>query len=302
MENLAPLAGLMALPPQRAASLSSGWRIDTHLAVASHFVASESLTDSVIFDGETTRYSLAIEYGWQEDWSLRLTVPWVTHRAGFLDGPINDWHDTFGLSDGGRAVVPENQFRYQYSSPTIAVSYLTGGDSIGDVRLELNRSLFRDLDQAATLTLGYKAATGNAMHFTGSGSADVFATLRYSSEGLWQLPISWHTQAGFTRAGPSSLLGSDQRHGLWFAGLGIDWHIAKRWSLLAQFDGHSALLSSPETALGSTSGLLSFGLRFAPNRSWMLEVGVIEDIVVETAPDVTFQASLRWRPEPPEFD
>lgn len=31
----------------------------------------------------------------------------------------------------------------------------------------------------------------------------------------------------------------------------------------------------------------------------MLEVGVIEDIIVETAPDVTFQASLRWRPKSP---
>ena len=296
VENLAPLAGLVGLPPQRAATLSDGWRIDTHLAIASHFVASESLAEAVIFDGETTRYSLAIEYGWQEDWSLRLTVPWVTHRGGFLDGPINDWHDAFGLSDGGRAVFPENQFRYQYSSDTIEFDYLTGGDSIGDVRLELNRSLFQDPDQSATLTLGYKAATGDAMHFTGSGSEDFFVTFRYSNAGLWQLPVSWHTQTGFTRVGSSKLLGPDQRNGLWFAGFGIDWHITPRWSFLAQLDSHSGLLDSSMTALGDTSGLLSFGFRFTPHRSWMFDVGVIEDIVVETAPDVTFQASLRWRP------
>lgn len=295
VENLSPLVGLVGLPPQRAAQQSGGWHIDTHLAVASHFVTAEDYPDSVIFDGETVRYSLAVEYGWQEDWSLRLTVPWVSHRAGFLDASINSWHKTFGLSDGGRAAFPQDQFRYQYSNATYEVSQFDEGDSMGDLRLELNRSLFQDAHRAATLTLGYKAATGDPLDFTGSGAEDVFATLRYSAKELWQLPVSWHTQAGFTWVGTSKLLGPNQRDGLWFAGLGVDWRMAKRWSLLAQFDGHAGLLDSPVAALGKTSGLLSFGLRFAPNRSWMLEVSVIEDIIVETAPDVTFQASLRWR-------
>ena len=299
VENLSPLAGLVGLPPQRAAQQASGWHIDTHLAVASHFVAAEDDSDSVIFDGETVRYSLALEYGWQQDWSLRLTVPWVSHGAGFLDSSINSWHNTFGLSDGGRAAFPQDQFRYQYSNASYEVSQFDEGDSMGDVRLELNRSLFQDADRAAALTLGYKAATGDTQHFTGSGAEDVFATLRYSAKELWQLPVSWHAQAGYTWVGTSKLLGPNQRHGLWFAGLGVDWRIAQRWSLLAQFDSHSGVLNSPVAALGKTSGLLSFGLRFSPNRSWMLEVGVIEDIIVETAPDVTFQASLRWRPKSP---
>lgn len=296
VENLAPLAGLISLPAQRGAPLPSGWRVDTHLAVASHFVMAESAADTVIFDGETTRYSLAVEYGWQERWSLRLTVPWIMHRAGFLDGAINSWHEAFGLRDGGREVFPKDQFRFQYRSSSHEVSSLSGGDSVGDIRLEVNRRLFQSPDHAAALTLGYKAATGEVKYFTGSGSEDIFATLRYSGKGLWQTPLSWHTQVGVTWAGTSELLGPNQRRSLWFAGLGFEWPVANRWSVLAQFDSHSEVLDSPVRAVGSTSGLLSFGLRFSPSPSWAFEVSFIEDIIVETAPDVTFQASLRWRP------
>lgn len=75
VENLSPLAGLVGLPPQRAAQQASGWHIDTHLAVASHFVAAEDDSDSVIFDGETVRYSLAVEYGWRQGCVSTGSVP-----------------------------------------------------------------------------------------------------------------------------------------------------------------------------------------------------------------------------------
>ena len=43
-------------------------------------------------------------------------------------------------------------------------------------------------------------------------------------------------------------------------------------------------------------GMLSLGLRRQLGRQWALDVSFAEDIVVESAPDIIFHASLHFRP------
>lgn len=296
VENLSPVSGLISLPPQRSGVVPDGWRIDSHVAIANHFVVDGNTDQSLVLDGETTRLSLALEYGWRPNWSARVTLPWVGHDGGFLDSAIDGWHDFFGMDDGGRAGFPRDQIRYLRAGPGEQFDLMEGRRGLGDIRFELNHGFYRSSDRAASLTLGYKAASGSDDDFTGSSSSDVFATLRVSGAPQSTLPLSWHAQAGYTRAGESTLLGEGQRRGVWFAGLGLGWQFAGNWSVLAQFDSHAAPLHSPLDALGSASGLLSLGLRFQPSENWSVDVSFVEDIIVATAPDITFQASLRWRP------
>ena len=42
--------------------------------------------------------------------------------------------------------------------------------------------------------------------------------------------------------------------------------------------------------------MLTAGARWRFAQHWALDFSVVEDILVETAPDVIFQASLRYRP------
>jgi len=296
VENLSPLTGLLGLPPQRSATLPEGWQIDTHLAIASHFVVDSAADESVFLDGETTRFSLAMEYGWHPAWSARLTVPWVAHDAGFLDGVINSWHDFFGMSDGGRSLYPEDAFRYALDTPEAQFDFTDGDEGVGDIRLELNHGFYRVPGQAASISLGFKLPTGDEDAFTGSGAGDLFTTVRFSGEQLSTLPLTWHAQGGYLWAGSSDRLGPGQEREFWFAGIAADWRFAQRWSLLAQYDSHAAPLDSALDGLGEASGLLSFGLRFYPDRNWSIEASFVEDIIVESAPDITFQASLRWHP------
>jgi len=296
VENLSPLTGLLGLPPQRSATLPEGWRIESHLAIASHFVVDNDGDESVFLDGETTRISLAMEYGWSPAWSARVTLPWVAHDAGFLDSVINNWHDLFGMSDGGRSRYPEDAFRYALDTPQTQFDFTDSDEGVGDIRLELNRSFYRLPGQAASISVGFKLPTGDEDAFTGSGAGDVFTTVRFSGEQLSALPLSWHAQGGYLWAGSSDRFGPGQERGLWFAGIAADWRFARRWSLLAQYDSHAAPLDSAIDGLGKASGLLSFGLRFYPDRHWSIEASFVEDIIVESAPDITFQATLRWHP------
>ena len=139
-----------------------------------------------------------------------------------------------------------------------------------------------------------KFGTGDEDDFLGSGADDAYVAVRFTGDHLSDLPLRWHGQLGYLHAGSSDLIGPAQERDLWFAGLTVDWVVSENWSLLGQVDGHAAPMDSGTTALGEAAIMLTFGARwrFAPN--WAVDFSVVEDAQVETAPDVTFQASLRY--------
>ena len=84
-------------------------------------------------------------------------------------------------------------------------------------------------------------------------------------------------------------MGAQQKDWLWFTGLSAEWLLNDRWSLIAQLDSHSALMKSEVDAVGETAGMLSLGLRRQLGRQWALDVSFAEDIVVESAPILSFR-------------
>ena len=297
VDNLSPLTGLLGIPNQRDAAVEPGWILSMNSAIASQFIVDQQSDEALFFDGETTRLSLAARLALNERWDVAMTVPYVRQASGFLDGVINDWHAAFGMSDGGRSLYPEDNFAYKYASSGHALNVTEPQDGLGDVSVEVTRMLQRSGNQAVSASLGYKFATGDAQSFLGSGAGDTFAALRFSGVHQGDLPITWHGQLGYTWAGESELLGPDQRRHLWFAGLGFDWRLSEHWSFLVQYDGHSAPLFSELTSLGEAAALLSVGARWRAGAQWAIDLSFVEDIRVETAPDVTFQMNVRYLPK-----
>ena len=214
-----------------------------------------------------------------------------------MDDWIDDWHDLWGMPDGGRDDVRNDQLDYRYANRVGTEFSLQDSTSgLGDISLSLTHAFYRNKSSVASLVLGYKFSTGDDDDFLGSGGDDAFVALRFSGPQLSDLPLSWHGQVGYLRAGDSDILGDVQEQNLWFAGLTVDWRLAERWSLIAQLDSHAAPADSDITALGDDAIMATMGVRwrFAPN--WSVDASVVEDIRVETAADVVFQASLRYHP------
>jgi hypothetical protein len=299
VKNLSPVAGLLGLPSQREAGTlgRSELALALHGSVASHYVNDSSANDLLNLDGETLRFALELRYGLAQDWDLQLEVPWLEQSGGDLDSAIDNWHDFWGMSDGGRSSVPRDVLDYRYLSADGQFSLQDDTSGIGDISLALSHAFYRDQDSVLGVALGYKAGTGDEDDFLGSGADDVYIALRFSGEQLSNLPLVWHGQAGYLRAGDSNLLEGVQERNLWFAGLSVDWRVSRNWSVIAQLDGHAAPLDSELTGVGDDAAMGTLGARwyFAPQ--WSVEISVVEDIRVETAPDVTFQASLRYRPQ-----
>jgi hypothetical protein len=297
-KNLSPIAGLVGLPSQRNANTTAKGRVEAalHSSIASHYVAESSDTEYLNLDGETLRFALELRYGLADNWDVQLEIPWLDHSGGELDSLINDWHDLWGMSDGGRSDVPNDLLDYRYATAGTDFYLEDDVSGLGDISLSLTHAFYRQDDSVASVVLGYKFGSGDEDEFLGSGADDAFIALRFSGAHLSDLPLSWHGQAGYLRAGGSDRLDDVQEQDLWFAGLALDWQVAQRWSLLLQVDSHAAPLDSDITGVGDEAVLLSVGARWRFAQAWSLDVDVVEDIRVETAPDVTFQASVRYRP------
>ena len=49
--------------------------------------------------------------------------------------------------------------------------------------------------------------------------------------------------------------------------------------------------------MGGSALMLGLGLRRQFTKGWAADIGFVEDISVETAPDIIFQATIRYRPD-----
>ena len=298
VKNLSPITGLLGLPSQRSADTTQAGALAAalHNSIANHYVLDGSSKEYLNLDGETVRVALDLRYGLAADWELHLEVPWLDHSGGNLDSVIDDWHDLWGMSEGGRDLVPTDLLDYRYATQSVDFGLQEDSSGLGDVSLSLNHVFYRDDRAVASVVLGYKFGTGDEDDFLGSGADDGFVAIRFSGQDLSGLPLSWHGQVGYLRAGDSDLLQDTQEQNLWFAGLALDWALAERWSLIAQLDSHAAPLDSDIKAVGGEAYMFTAGARWRFAQHWSADLSVVEDIRVETAPDVTFQASLRYTP------
>jgi Protein of unknown function (DUF3187) len=294
VKNLAPVAGLLGLPSQRSADTGEAgqWQWALQGSLASHYVADGARRERIILDGETQRLALLGRYAFADGWEVQLELPWQRQDGGVLDTVIDHWHDFWGMPDNGRGEARRDALDYRYADPQLRFDLRQGSDGWGDTSLSLQHRLYRGAGVEAALALGYKFGSGEPAQFTGSGEDDAFATLRLS--GQWGPSLAWHGQFGYLHAGRIPGLEARQERDLWFAGGALAWQLAPRWSLIGQLDAHAAPLDSDLDGLGRDAILLTGGARWAFAGDWALELSLVEDVAVETGPDVIFQAGLQY--------
>ena len=84
VENLSPLAQLVALPSQRSADIKEGLSVSVHTDIATHFVSQASGRERVFFDGETQKHSVNLRWGLSPRWELSAHLSSIKHDGGFV--------------------------------------------------------------------------------------------------------------------------------------------------------------------------------------------------------------------------
>ncbi|MFT6276280.1 MAG: hypothetical protein ACJAZ0_002385 [Halioglobus sp.] len=298
VKNLSPVSALYGLPSQRnAQSQQAGsFALALHNSIANHYILEVDGPEQANIDGETVRIAFEMRYGLADNWDVQVELPWVHYSGGHLDSAIESWHDLWGMPDGGRPGVARDILNIGYSGPESAFSLADKASGLGDVSVAVSHSFYSGENATASAVLGYKFASGDQDDLLGSGEDDIFFALRFSGAPSVGSSLLWHGQAGYILAGEADVLGDSQNTHLWFAGVSMDWRVARHFSLFAQLDMHSAPADSALTAIGEDAYLGSLGGRWTPSENWSLDFSFTEDLQVDTAPDITFQASLRYTP------
>ncbi|MDF1552074.1 MAG: DUF3187 family protein [Deferrisomatales bacterium] len=300
VSNQAPLAKLCGLPTlDRARLLADGeheagfsWDLSNNYTLAGN--AREQLS----FDGESHRFAIRLDRGLSDGWEIGAELLVIAHRRGALDGFVEGWHDFFGLPEGGRDQAASGQLTYSYEKDSRSLFSVRDDEGgLGDLRLLLSRQLHAAADASLALHASVELPTGDGRELLGSGSVDV--ALWVSAEHLWRPAgqrLSLHGGGGLLASDSGEILSSQRRPLVGTGTLGLAW---STWSWLAlqiQFDAHTSLFDgSGLRPIDGASAQMAIGGAAAVAERTRLELAVVEDIVVATAPDVSFHLLLSQR-------
>lgn len=291
--NRNPFVAIQGLPPARGAQLltADATRLSLHADAANTSVVESAATGRrTIIDGETHRLELDLRRGLGGAWEIGLTLPLLRHSGGFLDQPIEQWHDLFQLPNGNRDRLPRDRLLFSHSGPDRTGFRLdNAGGGIGDLQLSAGRRLGENVALRTTV----KLPTGDSDRLTGSGASALATSLH--AGGRFGSGLTWQVSGGLLITGDGDVLPEQRENLLGFGSGTLAWQVAGDWVLKAQLDGHTAAYKGTGEPLDRASLQLSLAVGFNLSPEWTLEAGFSEDIAVETAPDIVFLAGITRR-------
>lgn len=301
-QDQSPVAQIFGLPAAGDAAVLPKGEFSALLAadVASNFAQDSTLRENILLDGENYRFTLALRYGITDRFEAGIDIPYVGQGGGFLDSFIIGWHRFFGLPQGGRTEAPHNRLLYTYSKDGQNRLLINDSDfDIGDIRLYGGMQLYNDggkNPRSVALRASIKVPTGDSRELHGSGSTDFSLWLTASDD--YQLPAWLGHFTIFGAAGGMGMTNGDvladqQRNVAAFGTFGFGWGPAQWIALKAQVSGHTPFYQSDLRELGKDSLQLIVGGTLAFSSQTSLDIGVSEDVIVRTSPDVAFHLALK---------
>ena len=289
-----PLVATFGLPTPLDARIDDETRWATHVDVnwGSTELLQTDAEGALLVDAETFEARWTLQRTLSERMALQVEIPWRHVGAGQLDGFIDEWHDFFGLPEGARPDLPDNELHivYQgYGGRELSIEDSHSG--LGDVVASLGYEISATQKSGHTLWLSVKLPTGDEQTLMGSGALDaslVFATER-------QLAPDWSAfgQVGVTWLGQGEVLFERQQRWVWSGLAGIGWRAWRGLELKAQLDAHTAAYDADGLDYLGDAVILTVGGEYRTVSGWRFDAGVSEDLAVEGSPDVVIVLGLR---------
>lgn len=294
-----PLNGLVGFP--------DGWvapdepAVEISWQIASNAMGQQAAEEYLLLDGETHALTLRLQRRLGERLALGIALPWIAHSGGFLDDPIDAWHDALGLSEGIRPDLPENDLRYAYGRDghaSFEVDHPTSG--LGDLR---SSAAWRLGDPAAATALDLTAdvewPTGDARRLTGSGGIDVAAGLRVAraakSGGRGLERLGWSARAGLLWPGATDAPLPPPAGQVPYYDAALAWAATPSLDLIVQLDGHGRAFQSGLRMTGGNVLQLGAGFAWGFAGRYALRLAVFEDVRTDTTADFTVELAISRR-------
>jgi len=251
--------------------------------------------ESIYLDYESYRLNLAWQYGLTKDWNLKIDIPLIRQTGGHFDSAIYDWHDIFGLRQGNRPFVEDNQYQISYADQNQSLLNLNeSSNSLGDIQIALSHALIENSSTTISLWSSLKLATGDEDKLSSNGATDfsIWLAINQKLSELWRLNIN----TGAVMPGASDYKGIPLTDvvGYGHAMLGVV--LNDTVELKLQLQGHSSYYEDSQTKILGSTYFATFGGTIKLSQCHQIEIGFSEDIKIDASPDASLIISWRRFP------
>lgn len=275
--------GLPFTPP--AVATNGRWRVDVLLAASNSEIAFERRGERLIYDMETHEARIAVTRSFGEHWIVRATLAGTRFGSGFLDSFIEDFHRTFGFTNGDRGRLDTNGHTIEYADARgDRVSLTRSRSGVAPLLLDLAWRVPAEGHEwlyGATL----KLPTSRASVLLDDRAVDLSLWLATQSTAATRLP--WGVRAGLMRRGDTDLLPRRANDTVAFVDATLGWRPTPHWDVAAQYQWHDAAYDSAIPLLGA-AGNLSLSTAWHARAGWTLRAGLVEEVPARHAQDITF--------------
>lgn len=294
--NQLPTASIYGLPTSRSAyhlkPKQSQWSLLG--SVANTFTTSQSSLERITLDNESLLIQASLRYAINNRWQLGVELPWVNHSGGAFDAFIENWHNFFGLPNGGREFSPQDILNISYTKNGVNLIDIDNSQQgISDIRLQADWLISTSEKHSLSLQSQLKLPTGDSSALTGSGATDISLALAYQRP-TNNYHLSWQVSGGLLWITDSDILAEQLNNVIWTSSATMGWNWTKWLQFKMQIDIHSAIYESDLRELGDASGQLTFGFDVKPSPKLAIELSLSEDVFIERSPDVVFRLGFRY--------
>lgn len=294
--NQNPFIASLGLPAPLPARLDADvTQLAATLNWASTAIVDTDADEILIADAETRELRLAVTHAFNDHLALRVELPYLYTSGGTLDGFIDDFHDTFGFSEGDRPLFRRNQLTLWYlrSGQASFVNRTRSTEGVGDLSLSLGTSLMQSEHSAAAAWFGITAPTAaDGAYITGGDDWKLSATLSgtHRLAGRWtlfaQASATVHTGKGVF---------DQQQDVIWNGIASLEWAATRRIFFNVQVQAHSAPIEGSDLTYFGDAIVLTVGGSIRASDTLTVNVGLSEDVQVEASPDAAFVVGLSMR-------
>jgi hypothetical protein len=266
--------------------------LSASLSHSSTYTVQTSRNWVINLDMEITEFNMRYKRIIRDYLELEINLPVLIFSDGFMDGFLEDYHNTFGFPDYGRSERPLNEFLYEVRQNGDLIIKGSTGTGIGDIRLAIKRHLILSDRLILSLKGNIEFPTNDGKEGYSNGSIDTAFSLLLDKGISDSVMTYWNLGVVF----PGDLRGYhkvDLKNFLYGAAA-VEILLGRKFSLIAQLQGQSGIYPETELlAVDRAAYLLALGGRYITLAKHCIEFSLTEDVNASGAPD--FIANLTYR-------
>ncbi len=291
LSNTLPIMQGSGLSAPKSSSIGNGdeksdWSMLVSANIQSHANDASSGSEFLIIDGETQSLSFLMQWNFAPRWQLGVDLSLIKNTAGNFDNLIREWHDLFGLDQGDRDSLQDDQLLFSYRNGDMSSLELSDSvSSISDTEISLAYQLYADNRLSIAAHLSAILPTGDADKATGSDETDIKLSLAIGSN--TKTSLAWHLSAEVITIGDEALFNIPTKDTTWVGSAGVHWRSSDLWRWSMQLDAHGEVFKSEIEEINRPAWQLALAGQY---KKW--QIYFAEDLTVNRAADFTF--GINW--------